>query len=409
MVITYLHQYFKTPDMAGGTRSYEMAKRLVEWGHEVHIVTSSTEGKELAEGWSHEIIDGINVHWLSVPYSNSMGFVQRLKAFFNFAFSAAKKAASISADLIFATSTPLTIALPAVYASRKHKIPMVFEVRDLWPEVPMALGVINNPVLCYLAKRLELFAYNNATHVIALSQGMADGVAATGYPSKQVSVISNSSDLELFDPERAEPSRFRAKCPQLPSGPFVLYPGTLGKVNGVGYFVDIAAAMLEINSEISFVVIGDGIEHSFVQKKAEDCKVLDSNFFMLDAMPKKVLVDAFHDASLIVSFVIDVPELEANSANKFFDALAACKPIGINHGGWQQNIIEQNDIGLYLTRDARIAAQSIDSLLTDKERLKQVGDNAGIIAQSHYSRDMLAKKLEQVLLDAYSEAALSND
>ncbi len=403
MRIVYLHQYFKTPDMAGGTRSYEMARRFVEWGHEVHIVTSSTGNDGFVNGWRHEVIDGINVHWLSVPYNNSMGFIRRLTAFCRFAFYAGEKAASIPSDLIFATSTPLTIALPAVFASRKQGVPMVFEVRDLWPAVPIALGIIKNSFLCFLAKKMELFAYNNSARVVALSQGMADGVAATGYPPEKITVISNSSDLELFDPSRAVLSRFRAQHPFLPPGPLVLYPGTLGQVNGIGYLVDVAAEMLEVNSEISFVIIGDGKERSLVEKKAEAREVLGRNFFILDSMPKKMLVDAFHDSSLIVSFVIDVPELEANSANKFFDALAAFKPIGINHGGWQKAVIEQKEVGLYLSRDANFAANSIASLLSDTERFKKVCANAGAVAKSDYSRDTLARKLESVLIEALTD------
>lgn len=409
MRIVYLHQYFKTPNMAGGTRSYEMAKRLVQWGHEVHIVTSSTDDDGFVNGWRHEVIDGINVHWLSVPYNNSMGFIRRLRAFCRFAFSAATKASSIPADLVFASSTPLTIALPAVFASRKQGVPMVFEVRDLWPTVPIALGVIKNPLLCFLAKKLEAFAYRNSIRVIALSQGMADGVVEAGFPSENVSVIPNSSDLELFDPSCAVPSKFREQYPYLPSGPLVLYPGTLGKVNGIGYLVDIADEMMKINSEISFVVIGDGIERSIVEKKAEACDVLGRNFFILDTMPKKMLVDAFHDSSLIVSFVIDVPELEANSANKFFDALAAFKPIGINHGGWQKDVIEQKEVGLYLSRDANFAANSIALFLSDTEKFEKVCANAGAVAKLEYSRDMLARKLEGILIEALTDVRELND
>lgn len=172
MKVIYLHQYFKTPDMSGGTRSYEMAKRMVKAGHEVHMVTSWTE-KTNHTDWFSEEIEGIHVHWYPNQYSNSMSFKERTKVFMRFAYAATTKAASFKdANIIFATSTPLTIAIPAVSASKLLKIPMVFEVRDLWPEIPIAIGALNNPLLKFLAKRLEKLAYTNSSAVVALSPGV---------------------------------------------------------------------------------------------------------------------------------------------------------------------------------------------------------------------------------------------
>ena len=181
MKIIYLHQYFNTPEMSGGTRSYEMARRFVSAGHEVHMITSSREKHNNASGWVKEIIDGIHVYWLAVPYSNKMSFKVRVMAFLKFAVASGAKAYRVGGDVIFATSTPLTIALPAVYAAKRLRKPMVFEVRDIWPELPIAVGALKNPFLKKAAKWLEKFAYKNAAHVVALSSGMADGVIKSRY------------------------------------------------------------------------------------------------------------------------------------------------------------------------------------------------------------------------------------
>ncbi|WP_018880505.1 glycosyltransferase [Thioalkalivibrio sp. ALE30] len=179
MRITYLHQYFNTPEMAGGTRSYEMARRLVAMGHEVNMVTSwREEGSE--RDWYETDEAGIRVHWLPVPYSNQMSYRERIQAFFRFAWKASRKAASLPADVVFATSTPLTIALPGAYAARRQKVPMVFEVRDLWPELPIAMGALNNPVLRWGAHKLEGFAYSRAQAVVGLPLGVQDWVERSG-------------------------------------------------------------------------------------------------------------------------------------------------------------------------------------------------------------------------------------
>ena len=168
--IVYLHQYFNLPSDAGGTRSYEMARRLVAWGHEVHMVASSRDAEPNWRcGWRETEESGIHVHWLPVPYSNAFSYAARTRAFFEFAWGAELKAASLEGDVVFATSTPLTIALPAVYAARRKQIPMVFEVRDLWPELPIAMGALRRPLLIAAARCLERFAYRNSAHIVALS------------------------------------------------------------------------------------------------------------------------------------------------------------------------------------------------------------------------------------------------
>ena len=194
MKITYLHQYFHTPEVPGSTRSYEMARRFVAAGHDVNLITADRHAKP-GSGWRVSDEAGIRVHWLPVPYSNEMSVRERIGAFFKYAYGAAQKASSLKTDLIFASSTPLTIALPAVWAAKRHRVPMVFEVRDLWPELPIAMGALKGAPTIYTAKRLERFAYRNAAQVIALSPGMKDGVVKTGYPAERVHVVPNSCDL----------------------------------------------------------------------------------------------------------------------------------------------------------------------------------------------------------------------
>src|SRR5659263_693161 len=131
MRIVYLHQYFVTPEMAGGGRSYEMARRRAAAGHEVHMVTSDRNGASDRPKWRETEAAGIHVHWTPVHYENAMVYGDRVRAFVRFAWRAGRRAASLRPDVVFATSTPLTIALPGAYAAWRSRVPMVFEVRDL--------------------------------------------------------------------------------------------------------------------------------------------------------------------------------------------------------------------------------------------------------------------------------------
>lgn len=402
MRITYLHQYFNTPDMPGGTRSYEMARRLVAAGHEVHLVTSQRDERRASTGdWLLTEEAGIRVHWTPVPYSNRLSYRERLRAFLSFAWRSARRAASLGGDMVFATSTPLTIAIPAVYAARKNKIPMVFEVRDLWPELPIAIGALKGFAPIAVARRLERFAYRNAVRIVALSPGMKDGVIATGYPEDRVTVIPNSCDFDLFNVGPDPGQQVRLCCDWLQERPLVIYAGTIGLINGVDYLARLAAAVHKIDPEIRFVVIGTGKEEQKVRHVAEDLGVLGRSFFMLPCVPKREMPAWLSAADVATSVVIDLRELWANSANKFFDALAAGKPIAINYGGWQADIIRETGAGLLLdAKNIENAATELVRFIRDKERLHQAGVAAKALARERFDRDKLAAQLEQVLIEA---------
>lgn len=388
--------------MSGSTRSYEMAKRLAKSGHEVHIITSWTKETN-QDDWFYELIDGIHVHWLPNTYNNKMSFKRRLMAFSKFAIAATKKAISIKdSGIIFATSTPLTIAFPGVIASKIKKIPMVFEVRDLWPEVPIAMGVLNKPYQIYLAKLLEKWAYNNSEHVIALSPGMKEGVIQAGYPDNKVTVIPNSSDNSLFEVSNADYNDFITKNKWLPTGKSLIYTGTFGVVNNVIVAVDIAVELKKRNSDISIILIGDGIQYDEIIDYAEKKGVLNESVFVKKQVPKHEIPFYLKYASIASSFAIDLPAIQANSANKFFDALAASKPILINYGGWQKDIIEDNQCGVVVwKKTVPEIVDELESFLNNEKIYEQACINSKQLALNEFSRDNLAKKLQIVLLDVY--------
>lgn len=402
MKILYVHQYFTTPQMHGGTRSYEMARRLVEWGHEVHVVTSWRKPTPYTN-WFDDNIDGIHIHWLPVPYDNAMGFWRRLQAFFGFALKAGQRATQLGADVVFATSTPLTVAIPGAMAALRLKVPMVFEVRDLWPDVPIAMGYLRNPVIKKSAQWLERFAYACSARVVALSEGMADGVVQTGYLRERVSVIPNSCDLMLFASSAEGAARFRDSNPELGEGPIVLYPGTIGKANGVTYLAHLAQGVIAHRPDVRFVVIGEGAESFLVEEAARNLGVLGVNFFQYPAMPKKALVDAFSAASVVVSLFIDEPALRANSANKFFDALASGTAVAINYQGWQKELLEETGAGIALGPDPVTAVVPLLDLLNSPQHLSECGARARKLAEERFDRDKLARQLERVLIDTVAK------
>jgi glycosyltransferase involved in cell wall biosynthesis len=401
MNIVYLHQYFNTPNMAGGTRSFELARQLVRRGHRVRMVTADRRPDASRVLWTITEEEGIQVHWTPVAYSNAMSYASRIGAFIKFAWLAARRAASLGGDVVFATSTPLTIALPGAYAARRLGVPMVFEVRDLWPAVPIALGALRNPIVRHAAVRLERFAYANAAHVVALAPGMKDHVVEDGVPAERVTVIPNGSDLELFAGAVGHGAQLRAAHPWLGDGPVILYCGAIGRINGVGYLASIAAAMRCLNPGVRFAVIGDGADAEGVRRLAADLGVLDKSFFMLGPVAKSA-VPAWHDAATAAVALIDGPEIlwKHSTQNKFFDAMAAGRPIFCNFRGWQSEIAEKAGAGAILPADPAAAAAQLAAFLADPGAVADAQGAARRLAEDRFDRVKQAGALEQVLLQA---------
>ena len=384
--------------MPGGTRSYEMARRLVQFGHEVHIITTWRGDCRKGSSWFDSQESGITVHWLPVPYSNRMGFLARLKAFFMFALMARSKSVEIGGDIVLATSTPLTIAIPGVYASRSLKVPLVFEVRDLWPSVPIALGALKNPISKKLAKNLEIWAYRNSDAIIALSPGMKEGIVSKGFSASRIAVIPNGSDNQDFSYDKVASDSFRQSREWLRDRPLLVYAGTFGTVNGVGYLVELAARVLNIAPSIRFLLVGDGKERESVIALAEKLGVLGKNVFFEPQISKREVPALLAAATFSSSVVIDLPELRDNSANKVFDGFAAGKPVFINHGGWLHDLILKHQCGLSVWgMSLEAAAIEFAEKIQDKHWSECAGNLARELAEKYFDRDTLAIQLANVL------------
>lgn len=399
--IVYLHQYFTTPSMAGGTRSYEFATRLAARGHDVHVITSDQQPGAVRR---EDDISGVTVHWLPVAYDNSMDSAARLKAFLRFALASSRLARRLRADLVLATSTPLTIAVPALYAAALRRTPIVFEVRDLWPELPLAMGHLQVWPARKAAFLLQRLAYRGSTRIIALSPGMRDGIVARGVSDALVSVVPNACDRTLFAGHEEQARKFRKDHPWLADRPLIVYAGTYGRINDIRYLVAVAAATVSVRPDLCFLTVGSGAEEGLVRRAASDAGVLDVNFFMLPPRAKSEVGVVLSAATLALSLFAPVPEMEANSANKFFDALAAGRPVGINYGGWQAELLHETGAGLRLSRNPGIASQQVVDALSDEGWLQQASQAAAGLAEHRFDRDLLFEDFEKVLLAAQRDA-----
>lgn len=401
MKVLYIHQYFATPDSPHGTRSYEFARRLVSKGHEVTMLTSMTNlqeaDKQLGE-WRASV-QGIDIIAINVDYSQSMGYPRRVVAFLAFALKAAWASRYLSPDVVFATSTPLTVAIPAAEAARKHSVPFVLEIRDLWPEIPIAVGALRDPISKWLATTLEKWAYNRADRIVALSPGIADGVRRRVDSEVIVHIIPNGCDVEAFRVSSSIRQQVREELGLDPDHKVVFYAGAFGKANQVDYLLDVASHAWVLDRSVRFVLLGRGSEYPRLKAKAGSSGLLATNTMMFNPVPKAEIPRFFAAADLVTSLFAPMPELESTSPNKVFDGLAAGKPIALNHSGWLSTQLVSAGAGIALSRNPADAAQDLVEHLRDRDWMRRAGIASAGLASSVFDRDLQAEELELLLSD----------
>ncbi len=390
MKIVYLHQYFKFPNENGGTRSYDLAVEFVNSGNIVEVITTTNEAKFKGKKRWHEIKkDNLTIHYIFLPYSNEMSFLSRTFAFLKFILFSTFKLLKIKCDIVIATSTPLTIGIPAIIKKKLSKTPFIFEVRDVWPEAVISIGAVKNYFLIKLLLFLEKIIYKNASAIVPLSSDMKNSIQSR-FPSlvekKPITVIENISEINRFqDNYSAEKSIIKEKLGFKPKFS-ILYAGTFGKVNGLDYLVTFAEEIFKIDQEIVFILIGEGIEKKIIIDLAEKKGLLNKNIFLFNTLSKKELPQIYFEVNMGSSFVINKKELWSNSANKFFDTLAAAKPILINYEGWQGKIIKDKNIGYVLPSHLDIESVKDFISYTKQEDIHKIQSNNSLdIAQKEFS------------------------
>jgi len=391
MKILYIHQYFKTPSEPGGTRSYWIAQALLKRGHEVVMISSSNKFKDNKVS---KKIDGIEVIYIKEEYNQNMSILRRLKSFVSFMLKSSSTALKQKdVDLVFATSTPLTVGFPALIMKWFKKIPYIFEVRDLWPEVPIQMGAMKNKFLRALAVKFEKTIYRNAQHVIALSPGMRDGVVKF-IDKDKTSMIPNMSKVDQFFP-RAKNEEFAEKI-GLKSDTFKLvHFGALGLANGADSIIE-SAKLLKSDDTIEFVFIGGGSTEKQLKERCKEYGLTNVLFLGKFSMKETSEIVNICDVSM-VSFK-DIPILYTNSPNKLFDSLSAAKPIIVNSAGWTKELVEKEKCGFYVDPNKPVElVDKIKLLQQSPDLVAKMGVNSRILAEKVYDKEILCNKVVSVI------------
>ena len=332
-------------------------------------------------------VDGIKIIEFNLAYSNRDGFLKRTWIFLQFAFRSISIALTYDYDVLFATSTPLTAGIPGIFARWLRGKKFIFEVRDLWPELPKAMGVITNPVILLMMSLLEYISYKSAHRLIGLSPGICEGIVSKGISVDKIIQIPNGCDLELFskdiDPWR--PSEI------LENDLVLIYSGTHGIANGLNAILDAENELKKREiSGYKIILIGDGREKINLQERVK--KECLNNIIFLNPISKEKLIGLFRSCDVGLQILANVPAFYyGTSPNKFFDYLAVGLPVLTNYPGWVADLISRNNCGFACNPGSAVTlANEIENVLSVRTSLKLMGINAKKLAHKEFNRSELS-------------------
>lgn len=402
MKLLYIHQYFVFPELSGGTRSYDLSQSFTKKGIDVTMITTNAGIKDLEfpknKRWVYLEEGGIKFWILKCPYNQKMSIKRRILSFVQFMYYSSIKSIQIKSDILIATSTPLTIGIPALVKKLFSKTPYIFEVRDVWPEGPIELGFVKNNLFIKFLLWFEKLVYKQSNYIVALSEGMKESIVSRLGNINKIKVIPNISEINRF-------SKITDKLTiniNLENKKIVLYAGSIGFVNELTYIGNLAKMLTDSGEkDIIFLIVGDGKKKEETIKYCKENGTLNTNVFFLGKVPKNTLPYLYSISTIGSSFFLNNKVMWANSANKFFDTLAAGKPILINYKGWQKELIEKENCGYVLspiltTEDVRKFADYIhnQSLITEQ------GENAKKIGANYFSLEVASEKYYKVIKES---------
>ena len=408
MHIVYIHQHFTTNAGASGTRSFDYARYLVAAGHEVTVISgvyALGPFGDLGPGLFHiRWVEGIRLCLIKVPYGNKMSFAARALSFLAFAFlSVVACLRQKNVDVVLATSTPLTVGVPALAMRWLRRVPYVFEVRDIWPEFAVSIGVLKNPLVIKLASWAEALFYRHAAKVLTISEGMRQILARRGLSQEKLAMVPTGVDLSLYKSLQADPGLRRRLGWQ--GRLLAVYAGAHSDANALEYVIE-AAAKLKDRDDIGVVLIGDGRRKAHLQAMAERLGLRNLAFH--DKLPKRELIGYLMDADVGLMILKDLPDFRCAMPNKLFDYLAAGCVVLVNFAGDAADALATEGAGVASRAgNPESLAEALGRWAEDRDALQAAKAGAARLA-ARYDRKEWARQLEEILASAARPTAQKN-
>lgn len=411
MHLLLIHQAFAGPDDPGGTRHFEFARHLVRQGHRVTIVASQLNygtGRSVVGRAGlvvEQQVEGVRVLRAYTIPTLHRSFFWRVVAFVSFmctSLLAALRAGPV--DVVMGTSPPIFQAVSAWAVALLRRRPFLLEIRDLWPEFAIDIGVLRNPVLIALSRALERFLYARADQLLVNSPAYRDYMLARGISSQKVALIPNGVDPAMFHPD-ADGAAFRARC-GLGDEFVVTYAGALGMANDLPTVLR-AAQLLRERRNLHFLLVGDGKERAALEAQARELGLTNLTFTGPCAKSEMGAVLAASDAC--IASLVNIPMFRTTYPNKVFDYMAAGRPTVLAIDGVIRDVVERAGGGVFVQPgDAAALADAVAGLADRPEAARAMGAAARSYVERHFHRAQHAQQFAELVAELGRSPAVAS-
>jgi len=401
MKILLLHQYFLEEDDPGGSRWNEMTKTWAAQGHKVTVIAGMMhanglekrkeyKGKYFVKKQQGDVV----VQRTHVSESYNSGFLGRLWGYFSFMFSslwAGLFKVKGEYDVVIVTSPPLFVGISGYLISRFKKAPMVFEIRDLWPESAIDTGVLTNKWVIKMAYAVEKFIYKKAKLINVLTPAFYNTLRDKKHISEsKLIMIPNAADFSLSEEIVSSFDRTEFRKQHDLDGHFVItYVGAHGVANHLEQVLEAGKALEDTN--VLFLLIGQGMEKARLMKLAEKMAVKNVRF--IDSVPKKEVFKYILASEMGASVLKRADTFKTVYSNKTFDYFSCKKPILMAIDGVSRDLVEAAKAGTYVEpENPQEYSRVIREYLSDPQRLIREGENGYRFAKDNFDRQILSKK-----------------
>ncbi|RSK49301.1 glycosyltransferase family 4 protein [Hymenobacter rigui] len=401
MHIAVFSQYHTNPDCPATSRHYALLAQMAR-AHRITLITTQTwEQQRLTQEFPW-IPEGVEMRAAAVPYENRMGVLRRGMSFGHYAAYALREGLRIDKpDVIWGISTPLTAAWAAAQVARWRRVPWVFEVQDLWPSFPIAMGAVPNRQLQQALYRMERTMYQQAQAIVTLSPDMTDYVRGIGQEAKRnpfapqkVHTLLNGTDLDLAAAATEEAVAALRQAWGLEGKQVILYAGTFGRANNIPLLVEAAIQLATQCPNAVWLFMG----HGFYDGLLERASVSYPFIRVVPSQPRHAVFAWFKLADVSVAPFLGLPVLHANSPAKFYDSLAVGTPVIVTNSGWTKDFVEQHHCGWYSPADdAAALAEKLASLFRTPEYLQAAREQGRQIAATEFDRRQIGQVMQHIL------------
>lgn len=364
MHVLYLAQFYNEPQDAGAGRHYAFTRTLAEKGHRVTVITGQENYRtgRIPDRFAGRVVhreekEGMAILRTWVLTGHRRRFALRYLNHMTFLMTGlwAGLRAKPRPDVVVASSPPLFVAVAGGLLSWLRRAPLITDIRDLWPESVVALRLPVNPIVVKAGFALARWVYGRSRRLIAVTEGIRDGLCKQGQPEEKITTIPNGVDLNLYEGSPAE-SCLR-ESHHLTDKFLCVYVGGMGPVHNVGTLVE-TAQILRDRPRLHFLLIGDGGEKPALMKKVKELGLTNVTF--LDPVPKQDVPGVLSSADVCVYSLRNDPFFKGTFPNKNFDYLASGCPVVLAVEGESRDLVEKAGAGYVVTPES--AAEMADAI-----------------------------------------------